>query len=327
VRKINYASAIREGFEFLLANYDEFFVIGQGLWSPWYVGETMKDLDKKFGVERVIDTPVSENACTGAGVGASIAGLKTVVVHPRMDFMLYAIDPIVNQAAKWSSMFGSQTSAGVTIRSIINRGGQQGAQHSQAFHPWFSNVPGLRVIMPYSVKDARDLLISSALSNDPVIFIDDRWLYDTEDNLGDVEILDLSKQKPNLLKKGNDVTIVGSGYSTFLGNAIHEKLLLDNITAEIIDMRVLNPIDTDLISNSVSKTKNLVVIDGGWEQCGIGAEIIAQILENKTSKNVDFNFKRFSTQFAPAPSSQILENEFYPKIDEIIKYIRVSIEK
>ena len=139
--------------------------------------------------------------------------------------------------------------------------------------------------MPYSVKDARDLLISSALSNDPVIFIDDRWLYDTEDNLGDVEILDLSKQKPNLLKKGNDVTIVGSGYSTFLGNAIHEKLLLDNITAEIIDMRVLNPIDTDLISNSVSKTKNLVVIDGGWEQCGIGAEIIAQILENNTSKN------------------------------------------
>ena len=101
----------------------------------------------------------------------------------------------------------------------------------------------------------------------------------------------------------------------------------DRITAEVIDMRILNPINTDLISNSVKKTKNLVVIDGGWEQCGIGAEIIAQIVENNTSKNIQFTFKRFSTQFAPAPSSQILEDEFYPQTDEITKYIKKSIKK
>ena len=129
----SYGVAIREAFSYLLKNYPEVFVIGQGLWSPWYVGNSMTDLDKEFGVERIIDTPVSESACTGAAVGAALAGMKPIMVHPRMDFMLYAMDAIVNEAAKWSSMMAGQAHAGVTIRSIINRGGEQGAQHSQAY--------------------------------------------------------------------------------------------------------------------------------------------------------------------------------------------------
>ena len=108
MEKYNYGTAILAGFEYLLENYPETFVIGQGLWSPWYVGNSMTDLDKKFGVERIIDTPVSESACTGAAVGASLAGMKPIVVHPRMDFMIYAMDAIVNQAAKWSHMLGGQ---------------------------------------------------------------------------------------------------------------------------------------------------------------------------------------------------------------------------
>ena len=207
MKKYNYGSAILSGFEYLLENYPETFVIGQGLWSPWYVGNTMTDLDKKFGVERIIDTPGSESACTGAAVGAALAGMKPIVVHPRMDFMLYAIDPIVNQAAKWSHMLGGQSNPGVTIRSIINRGGEQGAQHSQALHSWFAHIPGLRVVMPSTVQDARDLLISSVLSKDPVIFIDDRWCYDQEDILDDVIELDLDKIGPKVLKEGKDITI------------------------------------------------------------------------------------------------------------------------
>ena len=171
MKKYNYGTALLAGFEYLLEKYPEVFVIGQGLWSPWYVGNSMTDLDKKFGVERIIDTPVSESACTGAAVGASLAGMKPIVVHPRMDFMVYAMDAIVNQAAKWSHMLGGQAHPGVTIRSIINRGGEQGAQHSQALHAWFAHVPGLRVVMPSTVSDARDLLIASVLSPDPVIFI------------------------------------------------------------------------------------------------------------------------------------------------------------
>ena len=194
-KKYNYGTAILSAFEYLLKNYQETFVIGQGLWSPWYVGNTMTDLDKKFGKNRVIDTPVSESAVTGAAIGASLTGMKPIVVHPRMDFMLYAMDAIVNHAAKWSHMFGGQASPGVTIRSIINRGGEQGAQHSQALHAWFTHVPGLRVVMPSTVADARDLLIASVLCKDPVLYVDDRWLYEQEDDLGPIVEFDL--KKPN----------------------------------------------------------------------------------------------------------------------------------
>ena len=131
IKNITYSEAILDGFKYLLENYPEVFVIGQGLWSPWYVGNSMSNLDKQYGKDRIIDTPVSENAVTGAAVGASLCGMKPIVVHPRMDFLLYAMDPIINQAAKWSYMFGGQSSAQVTIRSIVNRGGEQGAQHSQ----------------------------------------------------------------------------------------------------------------------------------------------------------------------------------------------------
>ena len=142
--RYNYGTAMLAAFEYLLENYPEVFVIGQGLWSPWYVGNSMTDLDKKFGAHRVIDTPVSESACTGAAVGASLAGMKPIVVHPRMDFMLYAMDAMVNQAAKWSHMVGGQAHPGLTIRSIINRGGEQGAQHSQSLHAWFAHIPGAK---------------------------------------------------------------------------------------------------------------------------------------------------------------------------------------
>lgn len=120
----NYGTAILSAFEYLLEKYPEVFVIGQGLWSPWYVGNSMTDLDLKFGKDRIIDTPVSESACTGAAMGASLAGMKPIVVHPRIDFMLYAMDAVVNQAAKWSHMFGGQAHPAMTIRAIINRGGR-----------------------------------------------------------------------------------------------------------------------------------------------------------------------------------------------------------
>ena len=173
-KKISYAEAILSAYEYLLDKYPEVFVIGQGLWSPWYVGNSMKDLDKKYGTDRIIDTPLSESAVTGMAVGASLCGSNPIVVHPRIDFMLYAMDAVANQAAKWSHMTGNQASPSVTFRGIINRGGEQGAQHSQSLHSWFAHLPGLRVLMPFSVEDARDMLISATLSKDPVIYIDDR---------------------------------------------------------------------------------------------------------------------------------------------------------
>ena len=313
-----YGTAILAAFEYLLENYREVFIIGQGLWSPWYVGNTMTDLDKKFGIERVIDTPVSESASTGAAVGASLAGMKPIVVHPRMDFMLYAMDAIVNQAANWSHMFGGQSHPNVTIRSIINRGGEQGAQHSQALHAWFAHVPGLRVVMPSTVADARDLLIASVLCDDPVMYIDDRWLYDQEDNLSPIIEINLSTQGPKVSLIGSDITIVASGYSSLLAREAAKLLKKQKVSAEVIDLRVLNPFHTKEIIKSVKKTKNLLVVDSGWTTGGFSAEIIANVIEQLPVDCLNNPPVRIALPDAPAPTSRILEKKYYTTTEDLI---------
>lgn len=318
-QKHNYGTAILSAFEYLLETYPETFVIGQGLWSPWYVGNSMTDLDKKFGVDRIIDTPVSESACTGAAVGASLAGMKPIVVHPRMDFMLYAMDAIVNQAAKWSHMFGGQAHPGVTIRSIINRGGEQGAQHSQALHAWFAHIPGLRVVMPSTVQDARDLLISSVLCPDPVIYIDDRWLYDQEAEIPPIVELELSKQKPVISQSGTDITIVGSGHASFLSREARKLLLKKNINVEIIDVRILNPFDENVIIKSVMKTHHLIVVDSGCLSGGFSAEIIASVVEKLPLGYLKHAPIRIALPDAPAPTSPVLEKNYYISSDDIVE--------
>jgi pyruvate/2-oxoglutarate/acetoin dehydrogenase E1 component len=315
----SYGTAILSAFEYLLENYPEVFVIGQGLWSPWYVGNSMTDLDKKFGLDRIIDTPVSESACTGAAIGASLAGMRPIVVHPRMDFMLYAIDAIVNQAAKWSHMFGGQAHPAVTIRAIINRGGEQGAQHSQALHSWFAHVPGLRVVMPTTVADARDLLIASVLCNDPVIYIDDRWLYEQVDQLGPVVELDLDKEGPKCIAEGSDITIVASSYSCLLAIQARDFLLKEGLSAEVIDLRVLNPFKPDLIIESVKRTRRLLVVDGGWKTCGISAEVIASVVERINPSLLRKAPLRITLPDAPAPTSRGLEKIYYTDVDDVIK--------
>ena len=318
----NYGTAILSAFEYLLEKYPEVFVIGQGLWSPWYVGNSMTDLDKKFGRDRIIDTPVSESACTGAAVGASLAGLKPIVVHPRMDFMLYAMDAIVNQAAKWSHMVGGQAHPSLTVRAIINRGGEQGAQHSQALHAWFAHIPGLRVVMPYSVKDARDLFIASVLSKDPVIFIDDRWLYENESDLGPIEELDLKLQGPEIIRSGHDITVVASGYSTHLAIKTAENLSKEGMSLEIVDLRVLNPFNSQEIIRSFKKTGRLVVIDGGWKTCGFSSEVIASVVENVAPKYYKNQPQRITLPCAPAPTSKSLEAIYYPNVELVTKQVK-----
>ena len=326
MNKFTYSTAILDAYNYLLKNYPEVFVIGQGLWSPWYVGNTMKELDKKFGKKRIIDTPVSEAAVTGAAIGASLNGMKPIVVHPRMDFMLYAMDPIVNQAAKWSYMFGGQASPSITIRGIINRGGEQGAQHSQALHSWFAHIPGLKVVMPSTVSDARDLLIASVLSGQPVIYIDDRWLYDQEDYLTPANKVDLNAITPKIIEKGESITLVGCGYSTFLLRKIIKKLRNYKIKPEIIDMRIINPFNEELITNSVKKTGRLFVLDGGWSPCGISSEIITTVVENISPRFLKSKPSRLTLPFMPAPTSKVLEAEYYPSEEKIINYIKSNFE-
>lgn len=313
----NYGEAICEGFYYLLEKYPEVFTIGQGLWAPWYVGNSMQDLDKAFGRDRVMDSPVSEAGCTGVAVGAALCGYKPVVIHPRVDFLILAIDQIVTQAAKWSSMFGGQIAPSVTFRGIVNRGGEQGAQHSQALHSWFAHIPGLRVVMPATPKDARDLLIASVLDPGPVLYIDDRWLYEQSDDIGPPVELKLSEQGPRILKEGSDITIVASSFSTRLSLDAAALLEKEGVSAEVIDIRVLNPFEPALILESVRKTGRLLSVDGGWQTCGMAGEVIARVVEAVEPRELKARPRRITIADAPAPTSKPLEDIYYPSVQDV----------
>ena len=315
-RKLSYAHAIREAFAQMLAEDERVFVIGQGVWSPWYAGSSMQDLDKEFGRHRVIDSPVSENATTGAALGAALAGMRPIVFHPRLDFMLLAIDQIVNQAANWFYMCGGEVCAPLTVRATVNRGGQQGAQHSQSLHAWFMHVPGLKVVMPSTAYDAKGLLIASIRDDNPVLYIDDRWLYD---EMGEVpeNIYEVPIGKGAVRHEGRDATIVASSFMA--REALNAALELERrgIGVDVIDLRSVNPLDKEPIIESVLKTGRLVIADGGWLTGGIGGEISA-ILASEAHDALKSPLVRISLPNLPAPMSQTLEEAYYPNAGALV---------
>lgn len=323
--RMQYCEAILAGFEYVMENDDKCLAIGQGLWSPWYVGRSMDGLDKKFGVERVIDTPVSEQATTGIAVGAALNGYRPIVIHPRMDFMILATDQIVNQAAKWRHMLGGGRSPSMVVRGIVNRGGEQGAQHSQALHSWYAHIPGLRVVMPATPSDARDLLIAAVQSPDPVLYIDDRWLYEWEDDIPPARDLDLSTMGSQILREGSDITIGAASFSVKLALDCAEMLQREGISCEVVDARILNPFDPSLMRRSAKKTGRFLAVDGGWANCGFAAEMIASVVEEVSPSDLRCAPARITLPAAPAPTSKPLEAAYYPTVDTIAAAIRQMV--
>ncbi len=316
-RKLQYSLALNEALHQYMEEDSDVFLIGQGVKSPWYVGNTATGLLDRFGGERVIDTPVSENAVTGAAVGAAIAGMKPVVVHPRMDFMLFAFDPIINQAANWYYMNGGRQSVPVVFWGIINRGGEQGAQHSQAIHALFSHIPGLKVVMPSTPYDAKGLMISAINDPNPVVYIDDRWLYANEGHVPE-EMYEVPIGKGTVLREGKDISIIAISYGCHLANQAADRLAEDGIEAEIIDLRSAKPLDKEIIIESVTKTGKALVVDVGWQTCGLSAEISAVIAES-TFKVLKSPVKRLALPDAPAPASRALEPHYYMDVEQIVK--------
>lgn len=319
-RKLSYSLAINEAFRQMMADDERVFVIGQGVKSPWYVGNTTRDLSKRFGPERVIDTPVSENAMTGAAVGAAITGMRPVAVYPRTDFMMYALDPIINEAANWYYMGGGKTSVPVVIWGIVNRGGEQAAQHSQAIHAMFAHVPGLKVVMPSTPYDAKGLMIAAIRDDNPVVYIDDRWLYGLEEAVPR-EVYEVPIGKGIIRKKGKDLTLVSSSYMVIESLKASEILQKDGVSVEVIDLRTVKPVDEDLILNSVKKTGRLVVVDGGWKFCGYAAEISASVSEH-IFKYLKAPVERITLPDNPAPASRALERAYYPSHEQIAAQIQ-----
>lgn len=324
-RKLQYSLAINEALHQMMEADPSVFVIGQGVKSPWYVGNTAEGLLERFGAERVIDTPVSENAMTGAAVGAAIVGMRPVVVHPRLDFMFYAFDPIINQAANWHFMNGGKVSVPVVFWGIINRGGEQAAQHSQALHAMFAHVPGLKVVMPSTAYDAKGLMIAAIKDPNPVVFIDERWLYRFEDEVPE-EVYEVEIGKGMIRREGKDLTLVAISYMVRESIKAADHLKKEGIDIELIDLRTAKPLDQGLVLESVKKTGRLVVVDGGWKTCGFAAEITALVSENA------FHFLkapilRVTLPDIPAPASRTLEQVYYPTAQTIIEAVRKTLDK
>lgn len=319
MRRLTYSLAINEALHQMMEADSSVFLIGQGVKSPWYVGNTAQGLLERFGERRVIDTPVSENAITGAAVGAAIVGMKPVVVHPRIDFMLYAFDPIINQAANWYYMNGGKASVPVVIWGIINRGGEQAAQHSQALHAMFAHVPGLKVVMPSTAYDAKGLMIAAIRDLNPVIFIDDRWLYRNEDEVPE-DIYEVEIGKGIIRKTGKDVTLVAVSFMAHESMNAVQQVATENIDVELIDLRTAKPLDQDLVLESVRKTGRLVIADGGWRTCGLASEISALVAE-KAFKYLKAPVERVTLPDLPAPASRTLEQAYYPTAQTIIKAV------
>jgi len=325
MRKLTYAKAINEAQHIAMRKNNDVFQIGVGINTPWYVGQTMNGLLDAFGEKRMIDTPVSENGTTGIAIGAALTGLKPILTFPRMDFMYYAMDQICNHAATYNYMFGGNSPVPLVIRAIINRKGEQAAQHSQALHGLFMHIPGLKVVMPSNPYDAKGMLLASIEDNNPVIYIDDRELYSSE---GDVPegyyIVPLDKAKIEL--PGNDITIVSSSYTLETVRKAIEMTKQKNISVELIDLRSIKPIDKKTILNSLKKTGRIVVVDGGWVTGGVASEIVS-IVSSEGFEYLKAAPVKIALPDIPAPASYVLENEYYPDENKIFQVIKEIVNK
>jgi pyruvate dehydrogenase E1 component beta subunit len=324
-RILSYSLSINEALHQAMADDPSVFLIGQGVKSPWYVGNTAQGLMERFGESRVIDTPVSENAITGAAVGAALAGMRPVVVHPRMDFMMYAFDPIINEAANWHYMNGGRASVPVVFWGIINRGGEQAAQHSQALHAIFSHVPGLKVVMPATPYDAKGLMIAAIRDPNPVVYIDDRWLYHNEGVVPE-EAYEVEIGKGAIRKEGNDVSVVAISYMAHEAVKAVQELAGEGIDVELIDPRSAKPLDIELILRSVEKTGRLVIADAGWYSWGWAAEVAALVSE-RAFRSLKAPVRRVALPDCPAPASEVLEKAYYRSSQDIVAAVKGVVGK
>ncbi len=320
MRKVKYSFAINEAFDQCMAKYDNMYLMGQGLESPWSVGKSTCGLTEKYGESRVIDTPISENGITGIAIGSAMAGMRPVMLHPRMDFMYYAMDQIVNHAASWHYMFDGKVNVPITIRGIINRGNEQAAQHSQALQALFCHVPGLKVVMPSNAYDAKGLLISSIEDNGPVLYIDDRLLYDFECEVPE-EMYRVPLGRGVVCRKGKDVTIVATSFMVQESLKAAGELEKDGISVEVIDPRTLKPLDEEIIYNSLKNTGKLVVVDAAWKSCGFAGEVAALVGQN-AFEFLKAPIKRVTLPDTPAPASISLEDAYFVRSRNIISAVK-----
>lgn len=309
MRKITYAEAINEGLGQAMELSQDVIIMGQLVdYKPGIFGTT-KGLVDKFGKDRVRDFPNAENVMTSTAIGAALTDIRPVIVHPRIDFMLYSLDPIVNWLSLWRFKSNKKSNLPVTIRVIVGKGWGQGPQHSKSLHAWFAHLPGLRVAMPATAYDVKGLLLESIFGENPTIIIEHRSLYSMLDSVPE-EPYRIRFGQAVIRRKGKDVTLVAMGMAVPIALRSAELLAKKSIDVEVVDLRTMSPVDQKTIDKSVLKTKRLVVADLGWRHAGMSAEIIAGVAETHACQ-LKANPIRVTLPDSHTPMSYVLEEKYY----------------
>jgi pyruvate dehydrogenase E1 component beta subunit len=317
MREITFSEATLEAMREEMERDERVFILGEDIARQGGIFGQFKDLPEQFGFDRVKDTPISETAIVGAGVGAALAGMRPVVDMHFADFITVAMDEVVNQMAKIRYMFGGQCTIPLVLRAPDGIIRSAAAQHSQSLESWFVHVPGLKVVIPSNPADAKGLLKAAIRCDDPVLYFEHKALFPTKGPVPDGDHL-VPIGKANVVRTGKDVTIVS--YSLMMHRVLEaaEKLSCQGISAEVIDLRTISPIDKETIFASVAKTHRLVIVHESVKAGGVGAEISALVAEEMMD-SLDAPIRRLGAPFVPVPFSPPLERLVRITPDDIVK--------
>ena len=319
-RKLGYGAAVVETLAQIMREDESGFVAGEDVGAHGGVFGYFRGLQPEFGEDRVVDTPIAEQAIIGLGIGSAVQGLRPVVDLMFMDFICVAMDQIVNQAAKLKYMFGGGAKLPLTITTAGGAGLSAAAQHSQSLEAMLCHVPGLKVVMPSDAYEVKGLLTSCVREDNPTVFIiNKRKLADTCHV--PEELFEIPLGEGHIVREGSDVTVVAIGRMVDEAKVAAEKLSNEGIDCELINPRTVQPLDIDLMVESVSKTGHLVIVHEAVRFGGIGAEIAAQIQE-QAFDYLDAPIERVAAPFSPIPFSPVLEKQYIPDAERIVAGIK-----
>ena len=319
--KTTIRDALRDAMAEEMRRDDKVFLIGEEVAQYQGAYKVSRELLQEFGDKRVVDTPITEHGFAGLGVGAAMAGLKPIVEFMTFNFAMQAIDHIINSAAKTLYMSGGQIRASIVFRGPNGAASRVGAQHSQDYSAWYAQVPGLKVIAPYDAADAKGLLKAAIRDPNPVVFLEHEMMYGLEFDVPEIDDYVVPIGKAKVRREGTDVTI--TAHSRMVGFALQaaEKLAEEGIEAEVIDLRTLRPLDHETIVESVKKTNRLVSAEEGWGPMGVGAEVVARVIEHAFDY-LDAPPLRVHQEDVPLPYAANLEVLSLPGVDKIVKAVK-----
>jgi pyruvate/2-oxoglutarate/acetoin dehydrogenase E1 component len=324
MRRISYAGALNEALSQEMERDASVFVYGIGV--PDHVGifGTTTGLSQKFGPERCFDTPLCEDTMTGFGLGAAINGLRPVHAHIRVDFVLLAMNQLVNMISSFTYGTGGKAKVPLTIRAVIGRGWGQGYQHSKALHSYFAHVPGLKVVAPTTPSDAKGLLTAAIRDDNPTLVLEHRWLYWAEEDVPE-EQYEIPFGKARILRPGKDLTIIGTSWLNVEALAAAEILKRHGLEIEVLDPRCFSPLDGDAIEESVTRTGHCMVADNDWTFAGFSAEL-ASVVNERCFGKLKTPVSRVGWPHVPCPTGRELENEFYPNAVTIVRAVERQLK-